>query len=67
MLAEEMSGGDEQKDEPDVWIGCEYCFRWFHKECLADDFTSMTEDEIKAFDFKCRTCQKSKKKLKKTR
>ena len=54
-------GGENRKDEPQAWIGCEYCFRWFHKECQTEDYSNTSEDKLKALDFKCNVCSKSKR------
>ncbi|XP_072167358.1 uncharacterized protein [Diadema setosum] len=42
-------------DDPEEWVGCSYCTRWFHVVCC-DGLDGLTDEEIEAIDFKCRYC-----------
>lgn len=38
------------------WIGCQRCFKFFHRKCTDIDFDELTEDEIEGFPFECLYC-----------
>ena len=46
----------EYNDQPDEWIGCSSCERWFHKFCIHIDVTGYSDKEIEALDFICEFC-----------
>ena len=46
-------GGDNEKSNIDAWIGCNYCSRWYHKECLGANFETLSREETEEMDFKC--------------
>ena len=48
--------GTDQQDTAEAWIGCTTCSRWYHRECLQIDFSSMTDEDIENLDFVCRAC-----------
>ena len=56
--------GREDWNVPNAWIGCstERCGRWFHKACLSDDVSSMTQQQLKEYDFFCKSCEQKNKK-----
>ena len=47
---------DEYNDQPDEWIGCSSCERWFHKFCIHIDVTGYSDKEIEELDFICEFC-----------
>ena len=51
--------GSEDWDVPDAWIRCstEKCGWWFHKNCLSEDVSSMTQQQLDDYDFYCKSCE----------
>lgn len=56
--------GDNEKENPDAWIGCSYCERWYHRVCLGEDYENSTNTEVKDIDLKCNECVKAEQRKK---
>jgi len=43
-------------DNASGWIGCQRCFRFYHRRCTDVDFSELTEEEIEGFPFEFLYC-----------
>ena len=50
-------GGNDEWDQPNVWIGCSTCSKWFHKACISEDVMTMTEEELLEYNYYCKSCE----------
>lgn len=53
--------GDANKEDNQLWIGCDSCCRWFHRYCLPINF-DMSSADIEAMNFNCPSCLNRTKK-----
>ncbi|PIK38131.1 hypothetical protein BSL78_25043, partial [Apostichopus japonicus] len=45
------------EDDDDNWIGCEFCERWFHKECTdIMDAAELSDTELSELEWQCDHC-----------
>lgn len=64
--------GEEEWEVGELWIGCsgfgnktKTCNSWFHKACLSEDISAMTEDQLRKFELLCDACKLKKRITKK--
>ena len=48
-------------DTSELWIGCSTCERLLHKTCLIEDVSSMTDEELEAYNCLCTSCARNRK------
>ena len=54
MVCNEKDNGQN----PENWIGCDRCGRWFHKACtsVVAELKELTHEELEDYPFKCHFC-----------
>ena len=58
-LCSECNGSD-RIDDSKAQVGCNFCPRWYHRECI-NDFIDMSDKKVKRFDFYCKFCLKKRR------
>ncbi len=41
---------------PELWVGCDLCPRWSHKECVDPSFLSLGDEELECLSYVCGNC-----------
>ena len=54
--------GTDQQEDSAAWMGCvgKNCGNWFHRRCVSQEATQMSEAQIKRFAFSCLVCERKK-------
>ena len=58
-------GSSEEQENPDAWMGCsgKQCGNWYHRRCVSEQASQMTEGEVRSLIFYCKVCKQKRQKF----